>query len=381
VASLRRAEAAIAAAAVALVGLGLVMIYSTSGVLAERFGSETHFLARQAVWAAVAAGAFLAARATDYHLLARLRRPIIVAAVVLLVLVLVPGVGAKLNGARRWFRLAGASFQPSDAAKLALVVYLASFLAEKREALSDWRRGFLPPVIVLGAAVGLTALEPDVGTAALLAGIGAALLVVGGTKAQHLVPAALMAAPVAAGYALIRLDYVRARLLAFLDPASDPLGAGYHARQSLLALASGGALGKGLGQGSQKLFFLPEAHTDFILAIAGEELGLLGTLAVVGAFAAIVLAARRIALAAPDRTGALLATGIALWIGMQAAFNVAVVTASCPTKGIPLPLVSYGGSSLVVTAFGLGVLLNIAGHSMDPPRRGFGGWTGEGGDG
>ncbi len=375
--SLSRAEAAILASAFALTGLGLVMIYSTSGVLAERYGSATHFLGKQIVWAALAAAALVVGRSIDYHLYSRLRRPILFAVMAGLVLVLVPGIGTKLNGARRWFRLGGVGFQPSDAAKVGICIYLASFLDERRHVLSDWKRGFLPPVAALGATVGLVALEPDVGTAALVAAMGGMLLLVGGVRLRHLVPAGLLAVPLAAGYVLVRLDYARARVLSFLDPTADPLGAGYHARQSLIALASGGLFGRGLGQGSQKLFFLPEAHTDFIFSIIGEELGLVGSLAVVGGFVAIVLAARTIARNAPDRTGALLATGIALWIGLQAAFNVAVVTASVPTKGIPLPLVSYGGSTLVVTAFGLGVRLNISGHSLEPARRGFGGWARE----
>ena len=190
-----------------------------------------------------------------------------------------------------------------------------------------------------------------------------------------------MSLPVAACYVILRLDYVRERLMVFLDPSYDPLGRGYHVRQSLIALAEGGLWGRGLGEGSQKLFFLPEAHTDFILAIIGEELGLVGSLAVVAAFVVMTCACFTIAKAAPDRAGALLATGIALWIGLQAAFNIAVVTASVPTKGIPLPLVSYGGSALVVTACALGALLNIAGHGMDPPRRGVWGRLGDEGGG
>ncbi|MHC4201708.1 MAG: FtsW/RodA/SpoVE family cell cycle protein, partial [Planctomycetota bacterium] len=313
---LRRAEAAIIAPAAALVGLGVVMIYSTSGVLAERYGSATRFLGKQCAWAAVGVAALLVARAIDYHVYARIRRPVLFATVGILALVLVPGIGTKLNGARRWFRFGGVGVQPSDMAKLGLCVYLAAYLHEKREQLSHWRLGFLPVLGALGAVVGLVALEPDVGTAALLAALGGAMLFLGGARVRHLLLAALFAVPPAACYVLVRLDYVRARVLAFLDPSADPLGAGYHARQSLIALANGGVFGKGLGQGSQKLFFLPEAHTDFIFAIIGEELGFVGALAVLGAFVAIVLGARAVALRAPDRMGALLAGGIAVWVGL-----------------------------------------------------------------
>ena len=374
---LRRAEATILAGAFALVGLGLVMIYSTSGLLAERYGSATHFLGKQAVWAVLAGVALFVGRGIDYHFYSHLRRPVLVATIVMLILVLV--FGTRLNGAKRWFRVAGFGMQPSDLAKLGTVIYLSAFLVDRRKTPADLRRGFFPAFMALGGVVGLVALEPDIGTAFLIACVGGALLLIGGVRARHIVPAALVAGPLAAGYILLRLDYVRERLMVWLDPSLDPLGKGYHARQSLIALAGGGVFGKGLGQGSQKLFFLPEAHGDFIFAIIGEELGLVGALAVMGVFAAIVLAARTIARSARDRTGALIATGIALWIGLQAAFNIAVVTASVPTKGIPLPLVSYGGSALVVTAYALGVLLNVSGHGLDPVRRGFGGSALEGG--
>jgi cell division protein FtsW len=376
---LRRAEVTILAAGFALVGLGLVMIYSTSGLLADRYGSPTHFLGKQAVWAALAGVALFVGRGVDYHFYSHLRKPILLATVVTLALVLVPGIGTRLNGARRWLRVAGVGVQPSDLAKLGIVIYLSTFLVDRRNAPADLRRGFFPAFCALGAVVGLVALEPDIGTAFLIACVGGTLLLIGGVRGKHIVPAALVAGPLATGYIILRLDYVRERLLVWLDPSLDPLGKGYHARQSLIALAGGGVFGKGLGQGSQKLFFLPEAHGDFIFAIIGEELGLVGALVVMGVFAAMVLAARTVARCARDRTGALIATGIALWLGLQAAFNIAVVTASVPTKGIPLPLVSYGGSALVVTAYALGVLLNVSGHGLDPVRRGFGGSALEGG--
>jgi cell division protein FtsW len=374
---LRRAEATILACAFALVGLGLVMIYSTSGLLAGRYGSATFFLGKQAVWAVLAGVALFMGRGIDYHFYSHFRRPILVATIVMLALVLV--FGTRLNGARRWFRVAGVGMQPSDLAKLGTIIYLSAFLVDRRKTPADLRRGFFPAFMALGCVVGLVALEPDIGTAFLIACVGGALLLLGGVRARHIVPAVLVAGPLATGYILLRLDYVRERLMVWLDPSLDPLGKGYHARQSLIALAGGGVFGKGLGQGSQKLFFLPEAHGDFIFAIIGEELGLVGALAVIGVFAAIVLAARTVARCARDRTGALIATGIALWIGLQAAFNIAVVTASVPTKGIPLPFVSYGGSALVVTAYALGVLLNVSGHGLDPVRRGFGGSALEGG--
>jgi len=370
--AVRRAEAAILTASLALTALGIVMIYSTSGVLAERFGSATLLVGRQAAWAVVAAAALVLARGIDYHLYARLRKPVLVATVALLILVLVPGVGSRFNGARRWIRFAGGGLQPSDVAKLGVLIYLAGFLDQKRMLLDEWRRGFLPPFLVLGIVVGLVAAEPDIGTATLIACVGAAMLVIGGVRLRHLVPAGLIVVPLAACYVIVRFAYVWERVRDHFDPSADPLGKGYQARQSLIALASGGAFGRGLGNGSQKHFFLPDAHTDFIFSIVGEELGFVGAVAVAFAFAAILLACWRIAAAAPDRTGAFLAVGVGLWVGLQAALNIAVVTALVPTTGIPLPMVSYGGSALVVTAFALGVVLNVAGHGIDPPRRGLG---------
>jgi cell division protein FtsW len=342
-------------------------------VLSARYGSPTFFLAKQGVWSGVAVVAFAFGRCVDYHLLCRHRRAVLLGTVALLVAVLIPGIGVRLNGARRWIRFAGVGFQPSDLAKLGIVVYLAGYLEQKRDVLGVWRKGFFPAAAALGGVVGLIALEPDVGTSVLVACVGGCLLLMGGVRIRHVVPAALLAAPVAAGYILLRLDYVRARVFSFLDPSLDPLGAGYHARQSLIALASGGLFGRGIGCGSQKLFFLPEAHTDFIFSIIGEELGLLGSLFVIAAFVAILAGSATIVRRAGDRSGALLAAGIAFTIAAQAALNVAVVTASVPTKGIPLPLVSYGGSALVVTALSLGVLLNVAGHGISLERRGFGG--------
>jgi cell division protein FtsW len=377
-AELRRAEALIMAAALSLAGLGLVMIYNASGVLSARFGSPTFFLEKQAAWTGVAIVAFACARRVDYHLLCRRRKAVLLGTVALLVAVLIPGIGVRLNGARRWIRFAGVGFQPSDLAKLGVVTYLAGYLEHKRDVLGVWRKGFLPAAVALGVVVGLIALEPDVGTSVLVACVGGSVLLMGGVRIRHVLPAVLLAAPVAAGYVLLRLDYVRARVFSFLDPSLDPLGAGYHARQSLIALAAGGVFGRGLGCGSQKLFFLPEAHTDFIFSIIGEELGLVGSLFVVGAFLAILAGAAMIVRRAADRSGALLAAGIAFTVCAQAALNVAVVTASVPTKGIPLPLVSYGGSALVVSALGLGMLTNVAGHGISLNRRGFGGAAGEG---
>lgn len=369
---LRRAEATILLLTTALMGLGLVMVYNASGVLADKYGSPTYFLWRQLAWSVVSVVALWAFRGIDYHLLVRFSRPLMLATLAMLVLVLVPGVGAKLNGARRWFRVAGLGFQPSDIAKLSLIVYLAGRLGEHAGAIKDLKTGFLPPAAISAAAVILVALEPDIGTAVFLGCIAAGMLFVGGARLSHLGGAAMLGVPVGIAYVFSRHDYARARLLAFLDPSADPLGAGYHARQSLIALSSGGLLGRGLGQGSQKLFFLPEAHTDFILAIVGEELGFCGTVGVLVAFGVLVFSALVVASRAVDNTGVLIAFGIGLWLGFQAVLNIAVVTASMPTKGISLPFISYGGSSLVATGAAIGVMLNVAGHALDPPRMGFG---------
>jgi cell division protein FtsW len=346
-----------------LLAVGLVIVYSASFVFAQkRFGSATFFLERHGIYLlggclALAVGALL-----DYHRIARYWKWYLAFALLLLVAVLMPGVGARVNGARRWLHLASLTLQPSELAKPLLIVGMAAWAVTRRERIATFKEGFLPGAALLGVAVGLVALEPDLGTAALLLAVLGSLLIVAGVKLRHALPALAVAVPVGALCAWSRLGYIQARIHDFLAGTPDPLGRGYQVTQAMIAEGSGGLLGAGVGQGAAKLLFLPEAHNDFIFALIGEELGLIGALGVLSCFALFVWQGWRVARRAPDMLGALIALGVTLLVGLQAAMNIAVVTRSMPTKGISLPLVSYGGSSLIFTLFAIGLLLNVAAH-------------------
>jgi cell division protein FtsW len=347
----------------ALLSLGLVMVYSASFVTAEkRFGSPTFFLERHCIYLLAGCIALAVGALTDYHQLARKWRWLLVFAFGLLIMVLVPGLGERLNGARRWFSFGPLTLQPSEVAKPLLIVGLAGWAVSRKDLIGTFRHGFLPGAALVGSAVLLVALEPDLGTAALLTAVLGSILIVSGVRLTHALPALLVAVPVGAVCAWSRLGYIQSRIAEFLSATPDPQGRGYQVTQALIAQGSGGLLGTGVGQGNAKLLFLPEAHNDFIFALIGEELGLIGALAVIGCFALLVWQGWRIARSAPDLLGSLLALGVTLLVGLQSAMNIAVVTRSMPTKGISLPLISYGGSSLIFTLFALGLLLNIATH-------------------
>jgi cell division protein FtsW len=373
------------AIALSLLALGLVMVYSTTALAGKRIddpawfrksgvspGDESadpsYFLRRQALWAVLGLGALVLAWQTDYRALVRQRARILAVVLVLLAAVLAKNeVTHAAKGARRWFELGAMKAQPSELAKIAIILFVAGHCAEPG-ALSTFRRA-APAFAALGATVALIAVEPDFGTAAFVATLGALILLVGGVRLHHAGLLGLPAVALGAIYAAARFDHVRTRIQVFLDPMADPLGKGFQIRQALIALGSGGPVGAGIGESRQKLFFLPDDHTDFILAIVGEEMGLVGTLLVVALFAAFVLVGLRIAFRAPDRLGFLVGLGVTAMIGLQGAMNVAVVTASMPTKGISLPFVSYGGSSLLVAMAAVGMLLNVAMAAPEPPPR------------
>ena len=351
----------------ALVCLGMVMIYSVASVRSAdpRYGAAV--LLRHLVWIGVGAAAMAVAYFADYRKLNEGHLHVLLVAVALLVAVLVPGLGALRNGARRWFRVhAYIGFQPSEFAKLAICIFLAGFLTRHRDRLTDFRGGFVPVTCAIGIVSGLILIEPDFGTAALVACVGAMVALVGGTRVVHMAGAACVAAPMML-LALMRSPSRWARIVAFLDPWSHQSGAGYQVIQSLIALGSGGLFGRGLGASHQKLYFLPEANTDFILAIVGEELGAIGTVGVLFLFAILVREGLRVAGRAPDGFASLLAFGLTMMLGLQAAINVAVVTGSVPTKGIALPFVSSGGSSLVCSMAAVGMLMQIARRSSAAP--------------
>jgi cell division protein FtsW len=349
--------------ALLLLSVGVVMVYSASAIVAaERFRDPYFFLKKQVFWAVLGCAALWAALQVDYRALDRWKLPLLLAAGVLLVLVLVPPFGQSINGTRRWLRFGSVSFQPAELAKLALVVFLAGFLARRRETLESFGRGFLPPLGVAAGFAALVVAQPDLGNAVTLLALTFALLFLAGSRVGHLSVVLLAALPLVV-VAVLAAPYRVRRVMTFVDPWQDPRGSGFQIIQSWLALGAGGVFGVGIGESRQKLFYLPEAHTDFIFSILGEELGLLGALAVLALFVVLVWRGLRIGLRAPDAFGAYLALGITVLLATQTVVNLGVVTGLLPTKGLPLPFISFGGSALVMTMLATGVLLNISQHA------------------
>jgi cell division protein FtsW len=345
---------------VLLVGLGLVMVYSASTPMARAQGGAFNpFLVKQLVAAAVGFLAMAVVMHVDYR---RLREPRVVYALLVGVIVLLVAVlfGPELNSTRRWLFFAGVSIQPSELAKLVLVPFLAYQIDRKLDCVNS-RELLLPVALATGVLAGLIVLQPDLGTALLLVATAGTLLFLAGLSWRFLAAAAAVAVPLV-WFLVIAVPYRRARLFAFLDPEKDPLGSGFQALQSLIAVGSGGVVGLGPGESVQKLYFLPYPHSDFIFAIVAEELGMIGGLAVVALFAALLWRGVRAGMRAPDPFGRYLGLGFAALLALQAFLNVSVAIALVPTKGIPLPFLSYGGSSMVASLVACGVLLNVSQH-------------------
>jgi cell division protein FtsW len=343
-----------------LLAFGVVMVFSSGAVFAaKKYGDSMYFLKRELIYALIGLLAMTLSLRTDYSVYRRLAYPLL--AVSILSLLLVLKMGSRAGGAIRWFRLGPLSFQPAELAKLALAVYLATLLARQAEKVRVFSVGFLPPLLVTGAMMGLLLKQPDLGTAVIFGLVALGLLFIAGTRTSYLILALLVAAP--AGWKfIVSTPFRMRRMLAFLDPWAFRRDVGYQITESLISVGSGGVTGMGLGDGRQKLFFLPEAHTDFILSIVGEELGLMGILFVIGAFGVLVWRGLRTAL----RSRCYLAYGITAMFGLQALVNIGVVLGSLPTKGLPLPFISYGGSSLVVSLFMAGILGNISARNPEP---------------
>lgn len=354
-----------------LLALGAVMEFSIIAPKASTLQVGLKYLLKHSLWVVLGMAALFVMRRFDYRRLRKYALPIAVAAGLLLIVVLIPGIGTERNGARRWLRVGSFGFQPSEPAKIALLIAVAALAAAKGERMREFRAGLLPTMGVIGAAVGLVLLEPDFGTAALLGVIGLAVALAGGTPPLPIAGAG-MAGAAGVGFLVWQSPARLARVFAFLNPWAHLDGAGYQVVHSLLSLGSGGILGKGLGAGQQKLYYLPEADTDFILAVIGEEFGLIGVLAVILLFVILIREGMRISVGAKDLFGGLLAFGITIMIALQAMIHIAVVTASVPTKGITLPFVSSGGSSLFVALAAVGVLMNIGaqGGEFPEPRAG-----------
>lgn len=341
-----------------LTAIGILMIYSSSAIPAlKRMNDLFFFLKRQMIWAVIGIVMMIIVSRIDYKNWDRLFLLIFGLTIFLLILVLI--MGKEVNGARRWLRLGILSFQPAELAKLTIIIYMARIIAKKGERIKDFMNGFLPVMSVVGLFVMLIMIEPDAGTAVTIGIIALSLLFAGGARLKHIMFLGIMMTPLM--YTLVfNVGYRMQRLKTYWDPWKDPYNSGYQIIQSYLALGSGGLFGVGLGEGKQKLFFLPEAHTDFIFSILGEELGFAGGAAVIALFAALIWLGFVISLRAEDAFGKYAALGITIMIGMQAVINICVVTGLLPTKGIPLPFVSFGGSSLLVNMMSIGILMNIA---------------------
>lgn len=354
----RRIDPLIVGITLALSLGGLVMVFSASGVMAEnKFTNATYYLQRQIVWMLLGFGVLLVGSFIDYRQWKQWIPMVVGGCIVGLLLVL--AVGPQINGARRWLALGFFSIQPTEMAKLAVVLYLAAFLSNPQRRVTDWQRGFLPPVAMVGIMCGLIVVEPDLGSTVVISLVFVGMMYLAGARVRHL---AYLGGPLILGVgALIWMSPERwERMTTFMNPFADRQGAGYQLVQSILALENGGLFGVGLGQGKQKLMFLPEGHTDFVLALVGEELGLIGTCGLLALFAILVCKGFRVAALAPDLFGRYLALGITMLLGIQALINAGVVSGLLPTKGLTLPLVSYGGSSLLVTMLALGILLSVA---------------------
>ena len=361
----------ILAVAVVLV-LGVVMVASASTSIAARvYGDPLAYFWRQSVYLAIATGAMTCAARLPIKLWERAGPVLMPAAVVLLVLVLIPGIGREVNGSMRWIGFGAFNVQPSELAKLFVVIYLAGYLVRRAEEVRIKRSGFLKPLAVLVVVSALLLAEPDHGATAVLCATALGMLFLAGVPIARF---ALWAVPGAALIAAVALTkpYIIERLISFLDPWADPWASGYQLTQALIAIGRGGWLGVGLGEGVQKLFYLPEAHTDFLFSVVAEEFGLAGTLTIVGLYTFIVLRALSIgrhAEAAGSRFAAYVAYGIGLLLGLHAFVNIGVNIGLLPTKGLTLPLMSYGGSSLVASGASIGILLRIDHERRAMPRR------------
>ncbi len=357
-----KSDKALFLATILLVCASVVMVYSASAVQAnDKFHTPVYFLLKQLAWATMGLLLMLGVMRIDYH---EYRRPALIWGLLGITVVglLAVFLSAKINGTRRWLGLGIVSIQPSELAKLVVIFFTAALLERRMHRINELGYAVLPIGIVTIGLAALIVLEPDFGTAAVLTLIVAALVFAAGLSYRYLLGSILILLPTAMAV-MVSTEYRRKRLMAFLDPASAPLTTGYQLNQSLIAVGSGGTFGKGLMAGIQKLFYIPEPHTDFIYAVVGEELGLIGTSVILVAFLVIAWRGMRTALVAPDRFGTLLALGITTMVACQALVNMSVVIGLFPTKGIPLPFVSNGGSSLVINLVAMGVLLNISQQS------------------
>ena len=357
---LTRARTLLFGSALILIAIGVVMIYSASAIYAlDTMKDSSYFLVRHLVY--LGAGSVLAwlASRVNYQALRKHAKNILIAILILLVLVLIPHIGSSAGGARRWFKFMGFSVQPSEFLKIALIFYMADFLDRKKESLNDLKHTIFPALFVLGLSAGLVLKQPDLGTAVTIAMVILVLFFAVGFPFRYLAGIIAVATP-ALLYAMLAKPYRRKRILAFFHPWDDPRGVGFQIIQSFLALGSGGIFGRGLGGSQQKLFFLPESHTDFIFSIIGEELGFVGAGAVILLFIVFIFSGMVIVFRSKSCFSQLLALGLVSLIGFEAIINIGVSIGALPTKGLSLPFISYGGSALLANLVAMGLLLNIS---------------------
>ncbi len=353
--------------AVALTCFGVVMVYSASSVMAvKKFHDGFYFLKRQGLYALLGFGGMTCAMLIDYEKWRKYAVPLMLGCMLLLVLVFVPGIGGAAKGASRWIRLPGFNLQPSELAKIALILYMAYSIDKKQEKVRFFSTGFLPYMVLLAILLGLLLKQRDMGAAMTMVSVAILMLFAAGTRPRYILGMVVLALPFVC-YLVMTESYRMRRIKAFLDPWQDPTDSGFQIIQSWLAFGNGGVIGQGLGEGKQKLFYLPEAHTDFILSVVGEELGLIGVLVIAAMFFLLVQRGIRVALYAKDDFGRYLAFGIVVLLGIEAFVNMGVVTGLLPTKGLALPFISYGGSSLIVSLFAVGVLLNVSSRMRCEP--------------
>ncbi|HEX3465349.1 MAG TPA: putative lipid II flippase FtsW [Candidatus Elarobacter sp.] len=359
---LKPPDALLLGAVAFLVTIGLAMVFSSSSAIAYSYEHDTaYFFKRQFAYLIAGLVFAYAAYRVDYRKLRGLAPGLVILTFLLLVAVLIPHVGYATGGARRWLGFRALSFQPSEFAKLALVLFLAAKLSQLGEGIRSLSKGVVPALFVTLLLAAPVFAEPDMGTASLYVFIAVAMLFTAGARIEHLIMCALVMLPGAA-ILIGSSAYKRARIFAFLNPWKDPQNTGYHTVQSLLALGSGGIFGLGLGASRQKYFYLPEAYTDYIFAVLGEELGLLGCITVIALFVVFAVRATTLAIKAPDRFGMLLAMGCTFMIVIQAFVNIGVVTSSWPVTGVPLPFISFGGTSLIVNLVAVALIANIGRH-------------------
>ena len=351
----------------ALVGIGVVMVFSSSAIRVVP-GAEIDpfvFIKRHLMFVGLGIVGMAVIAKVDYGMWQKFAKPIYLLGLALLVLTLIPGIGTEFNGARRWLRFGGIGIQPSDFAKFALLIAAAAYAVVRRNELGSIRRGFLPACMFVGVYVVLTMAQPDFGTSLFLAASSFLVLIAGGLRTRHLACAMLILLPFASIVMYSKFDHIQSRVMTFLDPAMDPRGKGHQVKQSLIAIGSGGMEGQGLGRSMQKLYYLPEQETDFIFAVLAEETGFVGSALTLALFVSLMILGMKIARRSRDRFGSLLTIGITCAIGLQAAINIAVVTASVPTKGIGLPFISFGGSSCFFYLCGVGLVLSVAKRCVD----------------